>query len=145
VTEQAARRSRVGVYGVAVRDDEILLVQLATGFPGAGRWSLPGGGVDWGESLDEALEREFNEETGLSVVRDTFAFNVSYTSDQGEVPIHVQQIVFNVEAGPGIPQVLEVNGSTGQVAWVSLADAATLDLVRISRLAVQSAMGNQAP
>lgn len=141
MVDQLERRSRVGVYGIAVRDDEILLVQLAEGFPGAGRWSLPGGGVDWGESLDEALVREFGEETSLSVERSTFAFNVSYTSDRGEVPIHVQQIVFNVVAGLGEPRVVEIDGSTGKVAWVSLDEAKNLDLVRISRLAVTEAIG----
>lgn len=56
----------VGVGGVVVRDGAVLLVQRAQE-PLAGHWSLPGGAVELGETLEEALVRELREETGLTV------------------------------------------------------------------------------
>ncbi|MFF3734599.1 NUDIX hydrolase [Streptomyces sp. NPDC002476] len=53
------------VIGIIRRDDEILLVRESLGTDGEMRWSLPGGGVEDGELLHEALRRELQEETGL--------------------------------------------------------------------------------
>ena len=59
-------RPVVGVGGVVVREGKVLLVQRA-GEPLAGQWSLPGGAVELGETLKEAVARELREETGLTV------------------------------------------------------------------------------
>ena len=64
-------RPAVGVGAVARRDDDLLLVRRGHG-PGAGSWSIPGGHVEMGETLHEALVREVAEETGLEVVVDRF-------------------------------------------------------------------------
>lgn len=56
---------RVRVTGVVVEDGRILLLNQDTG---TGRsWSLPGGKLEAGETLAEALVREMKEETGLDV------------------------------------------------------------------------------
>ena len=57
----------VAVGAVAVRDDGALLLIRRGKAPALGRWSLPGGRVDWGETLRDALHREVIEETGLEV------------------------------------------------------------------------------
>ena len=55
--------------GAVVHDDEgRLLVVRRRNPPGAGRWSVPGGRVEPGESDEAALAREVLEETGLDVV-----------------------------------------------------------------------------
>ncbi|MFQ5695041.1 MAG: NUDIX hydrolase [Terriglobia bacterium] len=59
-------RPLVGVGAVVVRDGCVLLVQRAHE-PLAGQWSLPGGVVEAGETLTEAVRRELLEETGLRV------------------------------------------------------------------------------
>lgn len=53
---------RPSVYGLLFRDNQILLSQQWGGY------DFPGGGVNVDETLSEALQREFKEETGLSVV-----------------------------------------------------------------------------
>jgi len=62
----AAPRPEVAVGAVVVRDGRLLLVRRGRGV-GAGRWSLPGGRVEPGETLADAVRRELREETGLDV------------------------------------------------------------------------------
>ena len=60
-------RPEVCVGAVAVFDDRILLIRRGRG-AAQGTWSVPGGRVEWGETLAEAVIRELREETGLDGV-----------------------------------------------------------------------------
>ncbi len=60
-----ADRPRVCAGAVAVRDHSLLMIQRGGG-SSRGRWSLPGGHVEGGETVAEAVVREVAEETGLS-------------------------------------------------------------------------------
>ena len=57
---------RVAVGAVVLDGDRVLLVQRGRP-PGQGKWSLPGGLIDLGERLEEAVVREVEEECGLRV------------------------------------------------------------------------------
>src|SRR5439155_4973129 len=59
------RVQRFGAYGfVTDPAGRVLLTLIADGYPGAGRWHLPGGGTDFGESPTGSLLRELHEEAG---------------------------------------------------------------------------------
>jgi 8-oxo-dGTP diphosphatase len=57
---------QLAVSAAIFRDDKVLLVRRARS-PGNGFYSLPGGRVEFGESLHAALHREVDEETGLKI------------------------------------------------------------------------------
>jgi ADP-ribose pyrophosphatase YjhB (NUDIX family) len=59
-------RPQLAVSAAIFRDDKVLLVRRARS-PGKGVYSLPGGRVEFGESLHTALHREVDEETGLKI------------------------------------------------------------------------------
>ncbi|HEX3031973.1 MAG TPA: NUDIX hydrolase [Bacillota bacterium] len=56
----------VGVAGILLQEGKILLGRRKQGY--AGKWCIPCGYVEWDEPLEQALIREFREETGLEVV-----------------------------------------------------------------------------
>lgn len=60
-------RPEICVGAVVVDDERLLMVRRGHG-PAAGEWSVPGGRVEPGETLAEAVVREVGEETGLEVV-----------------------------------------------------------------------------
>ncbi len=66
VVTDPASRPQLAVSAVIFREGKVLLVRRARS-PGKGFYSLPGGRVEFGESLHEALAREVDEETGLRI------------------------------------------------------------------------------
>lgn len=127
----AVPRLRVGVYGLALRgsgtSEQVLLTSLAGHVGGSGRWTLPGGGLDHGETVHEGLVREMHEETGLPVLGATL-LGVSSTHFTGRAPsgrledFHGVRFVHQVQAGDGVPVVVEVGGSTAEARWVDVGD-----------------------
>ena len=116
-------RPIVGVGGVAFVDGRVLLVKRRFE-PLAGRWSLPGGALEVGETLAEGLAREMKEETGLDVevgpVVDVFD---RITRDaQGRPRFHYVLVDFLCTVRAGTP------AAGSDVAEVALAD--TGDLAR---------------
>jgi ADP-ribose pyrophosphatase YjhB (NUDIX family) len=114
-----------------VRDDagRILLVRIAAGYPAAGEWTLPGGGVDFGEDPNDAVIRELAEETGLAGQVNRLAFVHSGTGqnvDGGRW--HGVRIVYEVAITGGELRD-EVDESTDAAAWLSLTEARALNVV----------------
>lgn len=79
----------IGVGAVVWRDGKILLVRRARP-PAAGLWAVPGGGVRLGETLQQAAEREMQEELGIRVrAREpVYAFDLIQRDEAGRVEFH---------------------------------------------------------
>lgn len=110
----------VGVGAVVVRQGRALIIKRGHE-PRKGEWSLPGGTVELGERLEDALRRELLEETGLTVeigiIVDTFD-RVHHDAD-GRVRYHFVIVDFACRARDGEA----VAGSDAlDVAWVRAAD-----------------------
>ena len=113
----------VGVGGVAVRDGELLLVRRGHG-PAAGSWSVPGGRVELGETLHEAVVREVAEETGLAVVVDRFLDWVERMDDsEGRDGPESHFVILDFAVTPLDPeQAVRAGDDAAEAAWVPLAD-----------------------
>ena len=57
----------LGAYGLIIEDNKIVLIKKVGG-PYNGKLDLPGGTIEWGETPEEALIRELNEEVGIEVI-----------------------------------------------------------------------------
>lgn len=134
------RLTRLAAYGVIRRDDRMLLCRVAPGNHGAGLWTLPGGGLEFGEGPNEAAIREVEEETGLEA---RITGEPSIHSDTGEWPFsagpieyHTVRFVYPMEAVGGTERP-EVGGSTDEFGWFTRAEVETLRLADI----VERALG----
>jgi 8-oxo-dGTP diphosphatase len=95
-------RPLVGVGGVVIRDGRVLLIRRA-GPPLQGEWSIPGGLLELGESLDQGVRRELAEETGLEVrVLDLIeVFERVFPDDDGRTKYHFVILDYLCEAVSG--------------------------------------------
>lgn len=113
----------VAVGALVVHGDRLLLIRRGRP-PSAGSWSVPGGRVEHGELLAEAVVRELREETGLEAVAGRLV-GVVERFDDGE-----HFVVLDHEATVLDPTVAPVAGDdAAEVAWVELADVAEWPLI----------------
>ena len=88
---------RVRVCGICIEDNKMLLVNHRSLRKGADFWSPPGGGMEFGQSAEENLKREFLEETGLTVTVKKFLCAHEFLSP----PLHAIELFFEVKKVAG--------------------------------------------
>lgn len=140
--ERTGRVQRFGAYGrVTDPAGRILLTRIAEGYPGAGRWHLPGGGTDFGETPERALARELYEETSQRG-RITGLAGVSHRHDPAAlgpegVPLdwHVIRVVYQVRVDEPVEAAVTeaAGGSTAEAAWLTREQARNLPLTELAR------------
>ena len=124
------KRQRIAAYGVC-RDAEgrLLLARASSSLTVRGRWFLPGGGIQHGESPPDSLRREMDEETGLAVVVGPL---LDVLSDVRTVPpdqtnLHTVRLIYRVDSWEGQLRP-EANGTTDAVGWFTPDELITLPL-----------------
>ena len=117
----------VGVGAVIVNDDQVLLVRRANE-PSRGRWSIPGGTVELGETLAEAATREVAEECQVEaeIGEVLSTFNMIQRDDSGRIRYHYVLIDLTARYMSG-----EAAAGTDalEVRWVREAEFNGLDIV----------------
>jgi 8-oxo-dGTP diphosphatase len=120
-----ASAPELAVGAIVVRDGCLLLVQRGRGVA-VGKWAPPGGRVQFGETLIQAVAREVREETGVEVRVGVLAGWVERTGTEPE-PYHYVILDFFAESTGAI--TLTAGDDAAGVRWVPLAEVASLDLV----------------
>ena len=113
--------TRTGGYAVIKSSENILLCQLTR----SRMWTLPGGGVEFGEDPSETMIREVQEETGFAV-RNLGLLGVNSHVAMKPDEIHSIYIIYSAEIIGGEMRS-EEEGTTDQCAWHSWESAGSLN------------------
>ena len=92
IIEKFGNKLRVRVCGILVEDGKILLVKHRSIGKGGKLWAPPGGGLQFGESAEGCLQREFEEETGLKIKVEQYLFTHEFL----QPPLHAIELFFKV-------------------------------------------------
>src|SRR5579862_6208642 len=126
-----ADRPELCVGAIALHDGNLLLIRRGHG-PAAGEWSLPGGRVERGELLAEAVSRELREETGLEAVCGPLVGWVERLGDDLDAPAdegghHFVILDFEVTVLDDASPI--AGDDAAEARWVPLAEVIDLRLV----------------
>ena len=122
-------------YGICVNQDQVLLVRSRADRYDPPLWWLLGGGIDFPESPEEAVIREFLEETNLVVHSPRLMFVSSDVRQRssGE-DVFTVRIVYEVVLGGG-ELAHEVGGTTEEARWFPFDEVGGLNLAPYARRA----------
>lgn len=134
---------RVAAYAVVTdTDGRLLLARWIQGRRVA--WTMPGGGLEAGESPEDAVRRELREETGYSVkVGELLGIHsrvipAGRRVHKADEPLHTLRIVYRAEVVGG-KLTFEEDGSTDMAEWFPLASVASLQRVKLVDIAMRMA------
>ena len=121
----------VGVGALIIREGKLLLEKRRSN-PGKGKWSIPGGIVELGETLEQTVIREVKEETNLDVERPEhidIVDNIEF-DENDTIKYHFVIIDYFVKLKGG---TLRAGSDAADLQWVALDKVKELDLTRTFR------------
>ncbi len=122
----------VGIGAVIIREGKIALIKRGNE-PSRGKWTIPGGIVELGESPEQAVIRETKEETGLGVENPRLIDVVSNVDldVKGKVKYHYVIIDYFVHVKAG---TAEASSDAVELRWVPFDEVEDYDLTTSFRL-----------
>ena len=121
----------IGVGAVIIKDGKILLEKRKND-PGKGKWSIPGGLVELGESVEQTVIREVKEETGLDVEKPEHIDVVDniIRDENDEVKYHFVIIDYFMKLKGG---TLKAATDAEELRWVAFDEVQKYDLTKTFR------------
>ncbi len=131
------RHPLVGVGAIVIRGKEVLLVRRGKE-PSKGLWSIPGGLVEIGETVRDAVKREVLEETGIDVEpRDLFeVVDAIHRDEEGRCRFHYVIVDYMSEYRRGEPVA---GGDVSEARWVAAGETGRLEMTAGARIVVEKA------
>lgn len=120
---------RIRICGICFKENQILLAKHEPLGEKGYLWAPPGGGVEFGESFEDCLIREMQEETGLEIKVHKFLFANEYIKP----PIHALEFFFETEIIGGQlkqgkdPELNENQQIIKQVAFLDMTEIKAMD------------------
>jgi len=120
-----------GVGAVIICKGKILL-EKRKGEPGRGKWTVPGGLVELGESAEQTVIREVREETNLEVDQPKLVdvVNSVTTDENGKIKYHFVIVDYFVKLKGG---TLKAADDAAELSWVEFGEVENYDLTRSFR------------
>jgi 8-oxo-dGTP diphosphatase len=133
VLKRAYPKKPVVGVGAVILDGDKILLEKRKNAPSKGKWSVPGGLVELGEDVEQAVVREVKEETGLDVYEPRLVDVVTYVSlgEKGGVMYHYVIIDYLVTAKSGNPKAAS---DADALKWVPFNEVEEYDLTESFRL-----------
>ena len=136
-------RTRVGGYALCTDDEgRILLARLSAIEVDVGAWTLPGGGIQFGEHPDAAAVRELEEETGyvgeIEAIAGVFSHVYRQSRAAGGSDLHFLGILYHMRLVGGRLRD-EVDGTTDTARWFRREELGDVRLVEIAQFGVELA------
>ena len=129
--------TRIAAYGLVVQKQRILLCRVSEHLPlDAGYWTLPGGGLIFGEDPVDTMVREVHEETGLIVRSRGLASVDSFLKTAEDHDFQWIRIIYHTELLGGT-LTNELDGSTDLCAWWTYEETKTLPLVDLTKVGLE--------
>jgi len=140
MSREYPERPLLGVGALIFNEDKVLLVKRGRN-PGKGQWSIPGGMVEIGETLADAVTREVLEETGLQVrpVRLVKTLERIFRDDNGRVQYHYVLCDFLCEIIGGDPCAAS---DADDVTFIALRELVAYGVAPITREVITEAYNN---
>ena len=139
------KNKHIGIYGICKKNNKILFIKKSRG-PYKGTFDLPGGGIEFGENLENALQREFQEEIGGRVKNEGVIGNADYSSlwnDDG-IPTHTHHIGLYYKVSllsESIKTNPDGHDSEGAI-WLNISDISQKNTSPIAYKILQKYLGN---
>lgn len=128
------KRIHVAV-GVIIKDGKIFVTRRADHLHQGGKWEFPGGKVEYGETVEQALERELFEEVGISALKTSPLIKVSH--DYGDKQVLLETLlVTNFDKEP--------YGKEGQESlWLEKEKLKELDFPKANNVIIEKLLAIQ--
>jgi len=122
---------RVAVGAIVLKDRAVLLVKRGKA-PSNGKWAIPGGSVELGESLQQAAEREIFEETNIRIVAREPVYTFDFIEHDREGAIRFHYIIVDL-AAEYLDGALMPGDDAAQAAWIPFKNLNNLDINATTR------------
>lgn len=122
---------QVAVGAVVFHNDSILLVRRKNP-PAKDLWAIPGGRIKFGETLQQAAEREIYEETGIRIKAESvvYVFEVIDRDEKNKIRFHYVVIDLEAQYLSGTPRA---NDDALQASWIPTSELNTTELNQNTR------------